>query len=304
MKIIEDNHAYVNSLLVVIILMPIFLIIIFTISFSFTLANDSAGDLSADMLKDSSRDVENQLNRISPEAMHNLSRYLLENKHPCTNSTKTLNVMIQDAANNITHKYIQRGIMINCTIINIYPSDDPYCFDVYYRINSTFINDSSKNIVNKEKITVSMVDSAYPVYDVYPLFRANVDITNDSYVYRVDDVAYHNATSGLIIKRCPYEDYTRHAHSNLTMLDCLNNHYYHFSHDGLCVFCRLENRSTCPHAGLETFIIPTHRLNESTSSVDHVYFNESASGHYNGTIRDFNESFIYLDNAHGGKYGF
>lgn len=303
MKIIEDNQAYINSLLVVIILLPIFLIIIFTISVSFTLENESASDLSASMLRDTTGDVEGQLNIISMEAMHNLSKYSLENKHVYTNSTKTLKQLIQSGVDNLTYSYVQRGMMINCTIINVYPSADPFSFDVYYRINSTYVNDSSKNILNNKKLTVSIVDSMYPVYDVYPLFRVDVDIAGDSYCYRLDN-PYHNATSGLVFKRCPYEDYTRHAHSNITMIDCLNNHYYHFSHDGLCVFCRLENRTLCQHNGLETFIVPTLRLNESTSSVDHVFFNESGLGHYNGSLRDFNGSFIYLDNAHGGKYGF
>lgn len=304
MKIINDNHAYINSLMLVLILIPIFLIIIFTVSLSFTITNDSAGDLSANLLKDTTCDVDCQLNIISKQAMHNLSSHTLENRQAVGNSTKTLKEMIQSGVDNLCDDYYDRGILINCTIVNVYPSDDPFSFEVYYRINSTFINDSTRNIQSENKISVSLVDGKYPVYDVYPSFMGNVNVVNDSYRYHDVDAVYDNATSGLIIKKCPYEQYTKHAHSNITMTDCLNNHYYHFSHDGLCVFCRLENRSTCAHNGLETFIIPSVRVNESTSSVDHVYFNTSLGGHYNGSLRDFNDSFIYLDDAHGGKYGF
>ena len=170
---------------------------------------------------------------------------------------------------------------------------------------TTFINDSSKHILSKDMISVSIVDANYPVYDVYPLFMADVEVVNDSYIYHDTNEAYSNACSGIIIKRCPYEDYTSHAHSNITMLDCLNNHYYHFSHDGLCVFCRLENKTTCSHNGLETFIVPSNKFNESTSSICHVYFNRTSDGHYNGSLYEFNNnSFIYLDNAHGDKYGY
>ncbi len=304
MKIIDDDYAYVNSLLVVIISLPIFMIIILSISLSFTLANDTASDMSAHMLKSTTGDVEGQLDRISKQAIHNLSKYSYDNVYVVSNSTKTLRSLIQNGINNLTGDYSKRGILINCTIINIYPADDPFSFDVYYRIYSTFVNDSSKHIQSNNMITVSIVDSSYPVYDVYPLFRSQVRTVNDSYIYNDVDVVYDNAASGLFIRRCPYDDYTSHANSNITFLDCLNNHYYHLSHDGLCIFCRLENRSTCPHNGLETFIIPSLRVNQSTSSIDHVYFNESADGHYNGSLRDFNDSFIYLDDAHGGKYGF
>lgn len=304
MKIIDDENAYVNSLLLIILLVPIFLIIIFSVSLSYTLANDSAGDLSSSLLTSSSLDVEDELMYLSMMNMHDLSKYSFDNRQVLSNSTKMLRNMIQEDVNKLTAGYYKRGILINCTIINVYPSDNPFCFDVYYRIESTFINDSSKHILSKNKIAASIVDSNYPVYDVYPLFMSNVDVVNDSYLYHDNDEAYSNAHSGIIIKKCPYEDYTSHAHSNTTMIDCLNNHYYHFSHDGLCVFCRLENKTTCNHNGLETFIVPSNKFNQSTSSICHVYFNRTSEGHYNGSLHEFNTSFIYLDNAHGDKYGY
>lgn len=303
MKLIDDNFAYINSLFVLIIVIPIVLLVILSIYLSYDLANDTVGGISEATLKSSTDDFVASINTISMGSIHNLSYDCLSNKRVLSNSTRTLKNMIQGGVNNLSNNYYKRGILLNCTVINIYPSNNPFYFDVYYRLESSFVNDSSKHISMRDRLTVSMVDYSYPVYDTYPLFKANVKVVNNTYLYLEDD-EYYNATSPVVIMQCPYEEYTKHGHSNITLADCLSNHYYHFSNDGLCVFCRLENRTVCNHNGLETFIIPTLRLNQSTSSVDHVYLNESIDGHYNGSLLDVNNtSFIYLDNAHRSKYG-
>ena len=114
---------------------------------------------------------------------------------------------------------------------------------------------------------------------------------------------YNNATQGAVIKKCPVEDYSQHGNSNTTIINCLNNHYYHNSHDGLCLFCRLENKTSCNHYGFETFIIPTETRNQAPVSIDHVLLNDINTQYEGDRIILNNTTIIYLDNGHKTKYG-
>jgi len=115
---------------------------------------------------------------------------------------------------------------------------------------------------------------------------------------------YNNSIEGCMIKKCPYEDYSSHGHSNEVIINCIDNHYYHKSHDGLCLLCRLEAKDTCPHYGLETFIVPTLIKDQAPVSIDHVLLNSTVNGQYGGNkIILNNTTVIYLDNGHKTKYG-
>lgn len=303
MKIFYENKGYVNSLFILLIAIVIIILLLSSVLLSSSLFNMSVDDVSANVLESSTNDFILEINTLSMESIHNLSYMCISRNMVLDNSTRTLKSMIQSSVNNLSSYYYSNGIFINCSIINVYPSDDPFMFDVYYRLNSSFVNDSSKSFSVKDKISVSLVDINYPVYDMYPLFRGNVRIVNNSFVYSSSSSVYHNAVSGLIIKKCPYDDYVKHGHSNITLIDCLKNHFYHFSHDGLCIFCRMENKSECFHNGLETFIVPSVVNDSAVVSVDHVYFNVSG-GNYSGKGFIFNDSYcLYLDNGHRSKYG-
>ena len=87
-------------------------------------------------------------------------------------------------------------------------------------------------------------------------------------------------------------------------MDCITNHYYHKSHDGLCIFCRLENKTACKDMGLETFILPTKNVTSAPVSVDHVLLNTTPNSQYHGNRIVINNTMvIYLDDGHKTKYG-
>ncbi|HEX7467417.1 MAG TPA: hypothetical protein VF324_02360, partial [Methanobacterium sp.] len=92
------------------------------------------------------------------------------------------------------------------------------------------------------------------------------------------------------------------------------NGYFHESSDGACFLCRLEGKSTCPHYGMETFIVPSEFFNSTSisapSSIDHVIFNDTppGDGTYPGRVFEYysdgkNYFKIFLDNSHRLKYG-
>lgn len=84
------------------------------------------------------------------------------------------------------------------------------------------------------------------------------------------------------------------------MKNCIEKGYYHESADGSCYLCRLEGKGVCPHYGLETFIVPSSKLNKSISGSDHVVFHDS----YLGEKYDyFHDKSLFLDDSHRKKYG-
>lgn len=309
MNIIKDNHGYINSVMVLILLIPIILLIILSISQNEILLNDSADIIEGNDLSVKTDDYISQINIISMESMHNLSLMSINDRIVVSNCTRELKNIIQKGVNNLSQDYKDEGLSVNCKIINVAISTNPFEYNVYYRLNSSIINDSSNKMISKKGcLNVSITDGEYPVYDPYPLFNSQAHIQADNYVYDSNSFTgnhshvYDGAESGLIVKKCVYDDYTMHGHSNLSIGECLSNHYYHFSHDGLCIFCRLENRTSCVHNGLETFIVTCVYDNESVVSVDHVLFNTTGSQYSGDVIVVNNSSFIYLDNGHKSKY--
>ena len=76
----------------------------------------------------------------------------------------------------------------------------------------------------------------------------------------------------------------------------------------------MEGKSTCPHYGFETFVVPApspnNTVNSAPCSSDHVIFNDTngVSGTYPGNhvVYYKNGGYyfeLFLDNGHQNKYG-
>lgn len=296
MKIIEDNHGNINSIFILMLLIPIFLLLIFTINESSFISNNSITDISSDKLSYKTDDFINNIDVLTRQSLSNISYNACIMGRVSSNASSDIKTLVESSLDLVVHDYYNEGIMIDYSIIDIMPSENPFEVDVYYSVNSSLVNTSIKTH-SRDILHVSIVDDDYPVYDPFIAFRK--DLVNKSIYSNIDDLH--------VIHKCPYEEYTSHGHNNNSVLvNCLSNHYYHFSHDGLCILCRLENKSTCSHNGIETFILPTAYMNESAVSVDHVLFNITGNynNQYNGSIFFVNNStFLYLDNGHRQKYG-
>lgn len=314
MKLLKDNNGYISSVLVILLLIPIILLLIITIEQDNYYVNKTAEDIESNRLNSLTFDFQNELYTIAKESMSGITLLVIKNNQPLNNSNETICHIMNNKISKLQEEYKNNtGCNVNCNVTNIEPSDNnPFQIDVSYTINSQF---NSKDIIRKDNtITVDLTDSKYPVYDPLGRFKTGATLSNNVISYNNhtltntillnNNTAYDNAMSGCIVKRCPYEDYSKHAHSNITFLNCISNHYYHESHDGLCILCRLENKTFCSDYGIETFIIPTQVMDNAPVSIDHVLLNNSINGQYIGARYDFNNTtFLYLDNGHKSKYG-
>lgn len=195
-----------------------------------------------------------------------------------------------------------RNVNASCRVNSVEGTEDPFQVEV----NST-LEIRAGNIEHAENLSVRVTVDGLP--DPLP-FRVlgRLEHSNTTIEYGdalaeylnssgVDGGAYINAKGPLIIRRCPYEPYTSHGSEGVHA--CILNGYYHESRDGACYLCRLEGKTSCPHMGLETFIIPSKELGEAPVSIDHVLFNEK----YPGEALNISGFIIYLDAGHMTKYG-
>jgi hypothetical protein len=219
--------------------------------------------------------------------------------------------MIQNKVNEKESEY-KSDVTIECNILDVKESDNPFEIEVSYSIEATTNN--SNIIINKRNTKlVEITDYNYPVYDPLPTLKTGATFT-DNKAYYMDKLerylkinnseAYLNVMEPLIIRKCPHNNYQLHGNDNKTIESCIKNHYYHNSHDGMCLLCRLENKTDCNHFGFETFIVPTITTeNQAPASIDHVLLNNQNNQYQGNKIIINNFTAIYLDDGHKAKYG-
>ncbi|WP_069591954.1 hypothetical protein [Methanosphaera sp. WGK6] len=307
-----DNNGYITSILLLLIIIPVILLLIITIEQDNHYVNNTAENIENNKLTSITSDFENEITILTKETLHNMTKEVILTNNPYDNSTKIFKSRLQENINQNQEKYYNNsGCILNCTIINIKAADNPFQIEIIYSLKTTF---NSKNKIEKNnKIYVNLTEGNYEIYDPLPTLRTGVKPTNNFIEYNdklsniiqiENSTVYNNTREAYVIKKCPYDEYTKHGHNNTIIANCVNNHYYHESHDGLCILCRLENKSTCSHRGLETFIISTQERDRAPVSIDHVLFNMTENGQYAGNkIILNNTTVIYLDNGHKLKYG-
>lgn len=252
---------------------------------------------------------------------------MIKNKRPCRDSKGDLKEMIDEKLsikNQILHD--NYNVNVNSSLIAIENTTNPF----FYKFK-TYIS-SSKGDYSYENIVVSDVDCINlkdPVPLLYLKDYYGLSYNDSSYNYGkalseflkrkgVENYSYYiNASSPLIVKKCPYDPYKHHGDDNgKAMKNCRDNGYYHESRDGACYLCRLEGKGGCEHYGFETFINP-QRTNEtgrvSACGSDHVIFSDNIYPgveviYNNGSDGDSNEEMpyeiLYLDpHGHKVKYG-
>lgn len=312
MKIFNDKNGYLTSIMLILLLIPLILLVIITIEENNYNANNTIENIKSDKLDAVTNEFEDNILIISIQAVHNITKEVTIRKTPLKNSSESIKELIQIKINNKSQLYKSEGYIVDCKILAISPADNPFKLKLTYTINSKLVNDT-KNYNKTNEVILDLINQYYPIYDPLPVLKTEANVIDNKIVYEDNlmnfislnnsDV-YNNSIEDCIIKKCPYEDYSSHGHSNEVIINCINNHYYHESHDGLCLLCRLEARDTCSHYGLETFIVPTLIKDEAPVSIDHVLLNSTVNGQYSGNqIILNNTTVIYLDNGHRAKYG-
>lgn len=285
---------------------------------NFTIANNE----SKINIKDSNNfnyiieDYKRNIPIIGREIIENLSNKSIKNHIPCDNSKNTIQDQLNDRLKEYNLRYKKNNdVNIENEVLSVFNGENPY-----------HINLKTQIIMKKDKIEYNnMIESVISIEglkDPLPFLMcrdyqnisengSKINYNNALSEYmRSNDLLnpeiYENATGSLIIKKCVYDPYEQHGKGNC-MKNCVDNGYFHESADGSCYLCRLEGKGSCPHYGLEVFIIPSPKETVNLSSIsgsDHVIYKD----HYYGKGVAFykkNNLFevIIIDDSHGAKYG-
>ncbi|WP_409200122.1 hypothetical protein [Methanobrevibacter sp. DSM 116169] len=310
MKIIyNDSKGHIFTGIISIFIISFFIIAILLINMNYFIKSENNEIIANDNLKYITEDYIKNIEILSYDTLEEISENAVKSKNPVQDVNKEFKKVLNDklAQKNIEYNNLY-NVNIVSDVISIENGDKPEFLKVKVFLNIKKENNEFNEIIDTKTTVLNLKDplglllcegSTYNetnvIYeDSLSNYLSNRNIENSEH--------YINATGPLNIKKCPYDPYIHHG-DNQTLSDCIKNGYYHESSDGSCYLCRLEAKSTCPHYGFETFIIPRDNLSNNLSSVsssDHVVFFEN----YPGNSYNYSDSrIIFLDNSHRLKYG-
>ncbi|BDH80209.1 MAG TPA: hypothetical protein GXX31_01260 [Methanothermobacter sp.] len=293
------DKDYVLNGTILLLIIPVFILFFSTLTVLDYENKANCDSINSNNVLSTFKDVKDNIPVITLDVLNKSAYQVIEENLTIINSREYVKEKVQERINKLNY-----DCDVNCTIKTITSYEkDPF----YIEVNST-ITVKKGNIKHAENISQLVSIEGLP--DPLPFTKCDSISHNltrieyhhglAAYLGDVNGSFYENATSPFIIKKCPYEPYETHG-STPVIIDCIQNGYYHQSNDGACYLCRLEGKATCPHQGLETFIIP-HILNNGSTivSVDHVIFGDL----YEGSPFIVNSTYIlFLDQAHRKKYG-
>ncbi|MDR3291442.1 MAG: hypothetical protein LBT10_04750 [Methanobrevibacter sp.] len=314
---IKDNkgNIFTGLYLVMIIFVILIAILILNLSIAYTELNNN--QLNSKTFNYILNDYQTNIPILSYNVLENLSNNIVKNKIPLINSKESIKEELEKSLLRKNNQYYKNsGIQIESHVIYIGDGEDPFHINIKTIISAYKDNMSYNNQITSE-ISIENLKDPLPAIKCgkYPNFSYND--TNYNYGDSLSKYLesknqsgaqyYTNGSSPLIIKKCIYEPYTQHG-DGISMENCLENGYYHESRDGSCYFHRLEGVGQCLDYGMETFVIPNPKLNQSgliaTSSPDHVIFGYSYPGE-SLLLNSYSKSksLIFLDDSHRKKYG-
>ncbi|MBO7241274.1 MAG: hypothetical protein J6U90_02310, partial [Methanobrevibacter sp.] len=179
---------------------------------------------------------------IEHEALEELSEEVMKNKRPCLDSKRDLKEIIDEKLSVKNQEYYDNyNIQINSSLIAIENTTNPFSYKFKTHVFCMKGDYSFERIVSSDVDCINLKD---PVPLLYLKNHPGRSYNDSSYSYgnslseflRKKDVEnysyYINASSPLIIRRCPYDPYKHHGDDNgKLMKNCRDNGYYHESRD-------------------------------------------------------------------------
>lgn len=308
-NLLKENKGSIISMFTLVLILSLILIFIIFLTSTLYMENEKSNILNDKNFKYHVEDYKRNINPVGYEVLNETIKDHINSKKPSINSREEIKTRLNNKLKDINEDYYRNyKIIIDSNVLSISNDEDPFNIDV--KIKLDFKKDNNTYSTMKTyKISIIGLEDPLPFLKLknYTDFRHNSTNFNyenslNNYLSNksMDGSPYINSSSPTIFKKCPYQPYEIHG-NNLTY-NCILNNYYHESHDGSCIFCRLENKGDCDDYGLETFIV-SHKTNENTSiaSPDHVIFGDNP---YNGDkIILKNDTILFLDNGHKKKYG-
>ncbi len=317
---LDDGKGNFSIILTSLILVGFLLLSIIVLNTAINHENDNMEIISSDNFQYIVDDYIRNLPLIEHEALEELSEEIIESERPSLDSKGDLKEIIDEKLKIRNQEYYENyNIQINSSLIAIENTSNPFSYKFKTHIFCIKGENSFERVVSSDVDCINLKD---PVPLLYMKGHHGLSYNESSYNYGnslseflkengVENHSYYiNASSPLIVRKCPYDPYKHHGDDNgKIMKNCRDNGYYHESRDGACYLCRLEGKGGCEHYGFETFINP-QKTNEtgrvSACGSDHVIFSADI---YPGVEVIYNSEnglneILYLDpNGHKVKYG-
>ena len=313
----DGNFSIIISSLLLIGFLMLSIIILNT---SIEHSNEANGMVSSNNYQYIMNDYIRNLPLLEHEALEELSEDVIKNERPSLDSKRDLKEMIDEKLIQKNQEYNDNyNILINSSLISIENTTNPFSYKFKTHIASVKGDYSFNNVISSDVDCINLRDPV-PLLFCKSYHGLSWNDTDYSYGNSLSEFLkskgvenysfYENASSPLIVRKCPYDPYVHHGDDNgKIMKNCRDNGYYHESRDGACYLCRLEGKSGCEHYGFETFINP-QKTNEtgrvSACGSDHVIFSDDI---YTGVEVIYNSEdglneILYLDpHGHKVKYG-
>lgn len=315
-NMIFDKKGNVFTSLAILMIFSFILTSILVLNLATDYNNINSNSINSNNFNYLIQDYKRNIPIITKETIGELSNETIKTNIPCENSNLAIKNRVDNKLNNLNTNYqINQGLNIESEVLSVSNSDDPFHINIKTLIHGKKGNLEYNQVID-QKVSIENLKDPLPflMCKNHPtLIENNTKINyKDSLNYYFNDNnlenpdSYENATSSLIIKKCPFDPYQHHGEGD-TLKNCIDNGYYHESADGSCYLCRLEGKGSCYHYGLETFIVPNkvYNLNlSSISSSDHVIFSDQYPGDALSfySYGEFYE-IIFLDDSHRAKYG-
>ena len=317
---LEDNDGNLSIIVTSLLLIGFLILSIIILNTAISQESENKEVVSSNNYQYILDDYIRNLPLIEHAAMEDLSEEVIKNKRPCLDSKSDLKKIIDEKLSVKNQEYYDNYHMqINSSLIAIENTSNPFSYKFKTQIFSVKGDYSFERIVSSDVDCIGLKD---PVPLLYLKSHYGLTYNETSYSYAnslsdflrengVENHSYYiNASSPLIIRKCPFDPYKHHGDDNgRIMKNCRDNGYYHESRDGACYLCRLEGKSGCEHYGFETYINP-QKTNEtgrvSACGSDHVIFSDDI---YPGVEVIYNSEnglneILYLDpHGHKVKYG-
>ena len=209
MKIINDQKGFTTSILLLILLIPVFLLLVITIDEYSHNVNNTVENLESNQIKSISEDFENEILIVTKESLHNITYDIVTSKRSVTDKD-TIRRYIQNRINEKEIHY-NNNFLIDCEIKDLKSSDNPFKIELYYSLVVSTKDNKIKNTKNEQKL-VEITDKRFPVYDPLPTLKTGATLNGNNLEYgnqlsghiNINNPdAYLNTIQSIIIKECP-----------------------------------------------------------------------------------------------------
>ena len=236
----DGNFSIIMSSL---LLIGFLLLSIIVLNIAIEEKNESHEIISSNNYQYVMNDYIRNLPILERESLEELSEEVMNNQRPCLDSKSNLKEIVDGKLSDYNQQYYDNyNIQINSSLIAIENTSNPFSYKFKTYVRSVKGDYSFENIASSDVDCIGLRD---PVPLLYCKSYHGLSLNDTDYNYgdslseflKSNDVEnysfYVNASSPLIIRKCPYDPYVHHGDPGV-LDDCMKKGYFHESADGSC----------------------------------------------------------------------